>query len=129
MLSADRNRIDRVPTRGERWLGIALSALLAFVFLPCSIFLLVRSLEREEVRATGFALAAVAALIGLTGIFLLYRFCFTEGHAASARAQRIFGWLALVTTVLLAIQTAINQVTQDKAAAPSNTSLERTRER
>jgi hypothetical protein len=129
MLDTDRNRIDRVPTRGERWLGVTLSALLAVVFLPGSIFFLVKTLQRDEGRGPGFVLAAVAGLIGIIGAFFLYRFCFTEGHAASARAQRIFGWLAVVVTALLTIQTVIRQAAQNQTAAPSNPSLERTRDR
>jgi len=128
MRTADRSRIDRLPTRAERGTGIVLSALLALVFLPAAIWVSVKVFEVDDGRATGVVLAAVLALIGLAGAFLFFRICFTEPRAASHRAQRIYAWIAIVVSVSLAVTMLVRLATSSNAKAPSNKSQERTRE-
>ena len=127
MRAADRNRIDRLPTRAERGTGVVLSALLALVFLPASIWVSVKVFKLADDRATGVVLAAALALIGLAGAFLFFRICFTEPRAASRRAQRIYAWIAIVVSASLAVMMLVRLDTSSDAKAPSNKSLERTR--
>jgi hypothetical protein len=129
MRATERDRIDRLPTRGERWVGGALSALLALAFIPGAIFVLVFTFQRSGERSTGATIAAILGLIGVSGALLFYRICFTEARAASARAQRIYRWISIVVATALAILLIGRQFADGPAAAPSNTSLERTRER
>lgn len=129
MRTSDRNRIDRLPTRFERGIGIVLSALLALVFLPAAAFVSVTVFEVADSRTTGAVLAGVFALIGLAGAFLFFRICFTKPRAASARAQRIYAWVAAFVSASLVVMMTVRLATSTDATAPSDKSPERTHER
>jgi hypothetical protein len=106
---ADRNRLDRVPTRGERCVGIILSGLLAILFLPSAAFVLTK-LAGTGSEFRGLAIfAAVLAAIGLIGVFFLYRIAFTTPQAASPRAHRIYAIAAVVVTGLMVVGTFVFQ--------------------
>jgi len=122
MRVTDRNRIDRPPTRGERWLGGALSALVTLATIPAAIFVLVIMWQRGEVRNTGVVIAMVLGFIGISCAFLFYRICFTEARAASARAQSIYMWISILLGALFTISLIKRQVAEMSVAAPSNTS-------
>ena len=129
MRAADRNRIDRLPTRAERWIGIFFSALLAIVFLPASIAVSVKVFNSPGGGIAGGVFAAVLALIGVLGVVLLYRFGFTKPRAASSRAQHIYAWVVVVVSVLLLLAAILRLTPSSGVVAPSNNSLERTREK
>jgi hypothetical protein len=88
----DRNRLDRLPTPGERWTGIVLSALLAVIFLPLAAFVVYLLFKhgRQELLVVGIGVAAVFALIGIAGSFLFYRIAFTDPKALPASANRLY---------------------------------------
>ena len=101
----DRNRLDRLPTRGERWVGILLSALLAVVFLPLTVvvvYLLVTG-GRQELLVVGVAAATVCALLCVTGFLLFYRIAFTEPKALPASANGNYAKVGAAVMALLAV--------------------------
>jgi len=101
----DRNRLDRLPTRGERWVGIVLSALLAVVFLPLAVivvYLLVTG-GRQELLVVGVAVASVCALLGVTGALLFYRITFTEPKALPASTNRNYAKVGVAIMTPLAV--------------------------
>lgn len=93
MGNIDRNRIDRVPTKVERWVGVVLAAVASVVFL--ALFCLgLLMLDREVPgRAYTFWFVGVTGLMAAGCVILLYRLAFTEPRAASARTSRIM-WTA-----------------------------------
>jgi hypothetical protein len=101
---ADRNRLDRLPTRGERWAGIVLSALLAAVFLPLAavVFYLLFKDGRQEFLVVGVAVATICALLGISGSFLFYRFAFTEPKALPSSANRSYAKVGVAVMAPLA---------------------------
>ena len=103
MQQADRNRLDRIPTRGERWVGIILSALLVAAFIPASIFVFLRAPNAQEHQMGLTIFASVLALIGMVGAFFLFRIAFTKPEAASARAYQIYAKVGVVVTALLVV--------------------------
>jgi uncharacterized membrane-anchored protein len=103
MRQADRNRIDRLPTTGERWIGIVLSALIALVFVPATIVVLLAWGNARSDRSGLLAIAAVFGVLGGAGLFLFYRVAFTKPRAASARANHVFAYFAVAVSVLMAV--------------------------
>ena len=99
----DRNRIDRLPTKGERWVGIVLSALIAVVFLSASILILFLAWSATIDRFGLLVMAAVFGTIGGVGSFLFYRMVFTEPRAASKRANQFFAYFAVVVGALMVV--------------------------
>lgn len=107
MQRAERNRLDRVPTRGERWTGIVLSALLAVVFLPAASLVYWSLLHTPRDRLGFVVLATILVLIGITGVFFFYRFIFTQPRAASAHAHQIYAKVAVVVATILVFGSVI----------------------
>jgi len=101
MQQFDRNRIDRLPTTGERWVGIVLSALIAIVFLPASVLVLFLAWNATTARFGGLVMASVFGLLGGVGAFLFYRFAFTKPRAASPRANEFFAYVAVIVGALM----------------------------
>jgi hypothetical protein len=99
----DKNSLDRVPTRGERWVGVILTGLLALVFLPSAAFVLTKLAGAGSERRGLVIFAAVLAAIGVIGVFLFYRIAFTRPQAASIRAHRIYAIVAVVVTGLMVV--------------------------
>jgi hypothetical protein len=101
----DRNRLDRLPTRGERWVGIVLSALLAVVFLPLTVIVVYSLVTsgRQELLVVGVAVATVCALLGGTGSLLFYRIAFTEPKALPASANRNYAKVGVAVIAPLAV--------------------------
>lgn len=126
---AERDRIDRLPTRGERWVGGVLSALLTLTTIPAAIFVSVITFYRDDSKNVGATIAAVLWFLGISGAFLFYRICFTKARAASARAQQIYKWTSIVVGALFAFLLIKRQIAGTPSAAHSTTSLERAREK
>jgi hypothetical protein len=99
----DRDRLDRLPTRGERWVGIVLSALLAVVFLPASIVFYVQLLDTTDDRRGLTIFATVLAFIGITGAALFYRIAFTRPRVMSVRARQICTALSIVAAAFISV--------------------------
>jgi len=103
MHTVDRNRIDRLPTRGERWVGIVLSALLTLLFLTAATFVTVMAFRTKEDLRTTSIIAAVLWMVGVAAAFLFYRICFTAPQAVSSRGQRVYSWIAVGMSVAVVI--------------------------
>ena len=116
MLHPDRNRLDRKPTRGERWLGIILSALLALVFLPSAAFVFVGVMDAHQAQVGLTIFASVLAMIGIAGAFLFYRIAFTSPQAASFRAHQIYARIAVVVSTLLVVLSLAGHATTGQIA-------------
>ena len=102
MSGFDRNRIDRLPTRGERLVGIALAGTASLVFLSLmtlGLFVLAKGDPTD--RSYGIGFVSVTGVMALGSIFLLYRLAFTEPKALSSRANRR-GWAVLASFSTLA---------------------------
>ena len=99
----DRNRLDRLPTRGERWVGIVLSALLAVVFLPLTVIVVYSLVTSERQELLVVAVATVCALLGVTGSLLFYRIAFTEPKALPASANRNYAKVGVAVMAPLAV--------------------------
>lgn len=115
MRTAERNRIDRLPTRGERWTGIILSALLALLFLPAAVFVSVIAIQNGSLHVRDVLVITVLGSIGVLGASFFYRFCFTEPRAASHRAQHIYAWVAVIVGVSLAVLMMVRPTTPGQA--------------
>lgn len=103
----DKYRLDRVPTRGERWLGIVLSGLLAVVFLTSAAFVLTKLPTAGADRRGVIIGAAILAAIGLIAVFLLYRIAFTRPEAASPRANRTLATVMGAVAALAVVGTLV----------------------
>jgi predicted membrane channel-forming protein YqfA (hemolysin III family) len=101
MQPTDRNRLDRAPTRGERWVGLILSALLALIFLPSAAFVFTWVMGTKSDRLGITIFASVLTALGLVGAFLFYRIAFTTPQAASVRAHRIYAVVAVIVTATM----------------------------
>ena len=115
MRTADRSRIDRLPTRGERWAGTILSALLALIFLPAAIYVAVATLQASYPLVPGGIAVFVLGSIGILGASLLYQYCFTEPRAVSHRAQHIYAWVAVIVGTTLAVLMMVRPTTPGQA--------------
>jgi hypothetical protein len=105
----DRNRIDRLPTPGERWVGIILSALMAVVFLPLTVVtvhMLLGEGQNDHLRRN-LVMAIVFALLGAAGCFFFYRMAFTKPKALSSKANRIYAWIFVGIIVPLCVLSLI----------------------
>jgi len=101
MQQADRNRIDRLPTTGERWVGIVLSALIAIVCLAACILVLFIRVNATSDGTSSLILATILGLLGGVGSFLFYRIAFTTPRAASPQANQIFAYVAVAVAILM----------------------------
>jgi hypothetical protein len=98
----DRNRIDRLPTKGERLVGIALAAVAALVFLALvglGAVVLIKDPAFDRSYAIGFV--SVTGLMSAVCLFLLYRLVFTRPQATSSRTNRV-AWTLLATFTTIA---------------------------
>ena len=101
--AVDRNRLDRIPTPGERVVGIILSALIAAIFLVALVLSLL-ALSRSALSQSGVLVAtAVSGVLAATGMFLFYRITFTRPRALSHRANHIFAKIFVGVTVLMVL--------------------------
>ena len=102
MIGFDRNRIDRLPTKGERLVGIALAGIASLVFLGLmTLGLFVLAIGDQTDRSYGIGFVSVTGVMALGCLFLLYRLAFTEPNAVSSRANRR-AWTVLASFSTLA---------------------------
>ena len=94
MSAPDRNRIDRTPTKVERWVGIVLAAVASAAFLALLLLGLVMLGARAQGDTYSFWFVGVTGLMAAGCVFLFYRLVFTKPRAASARVNRSV-WTAL----------------------------------
>lgn len=101
MSRIDRNRIDRVPTKWERRIGVALAAVASAVFLALFGLGLYALAGVAADRTYAFWFVGVTGFMAAGCAFLLYRLIFTEPRAASARTSRII-WTGLAAVMAAA---------------------------
>jgi hypothetical protein len=99
----DKNRLDRLPTNRERWVGIILSALIALLCLPASIVFLSMAGDSSRNRSGYVAMVAFCGLLGAAGLFLFYRLAFTKPETATPKANQIFAWVGVAVTAPIAV--------------------------
>ena len=105
----DRNRLDRLPTRGERWVGVILSALMAVVFLPLAVIavnVLLRDGQNDHLRRD-LVMAIVFALLSAAGCFFFYRMAFTKPKALPWKANRIYAQVFVAIMAPLSVLSLI----------------------
>ncbi len=98
----DRRRLDRVPKPWERWLGIVLSAVIAVLCLPLAVGLLLMA-RSGELSLSLIGASTLLGVLGLAGLWFLYRLAFTNPASASPQAQITFAWIAVVVCLLLVL--------------------------
>jgi len=99
----DRNRIDRLPTKGERWVGLILSAFLAFVMTPFSIMMFMDVPNAHQNHLATAVSATVFGVFGMLGTYCLFEFAFTKPEVPSARAQRNVARVGSVVSVIMIV--------------------------
>jgi hypothetical protein len=116
MQRADRSRLDRVPTRRERWVGLIFSGLLALIFLPSAALVLTWVMGAKTDRLGMTTFASVLGVLGVSGAFLFYRIAFTTPQAASARVHRIYAVVAVILTATMVAATFVIPATAAQTA-------------